>query len=142
MSVLLFTFPWLVLSIFNRDPAFLEVAQVWVRIMALGWLTMGMGQVFQNSFQMAGDTLAALLITLGSLWGIGIPLAYALSHYTSLGQYGIAWAVVISMVIRALAYIPYFYWGRWLRVAMFTQRTWATAPSAASDSATPPTTDD
>ena len=142
LSLFLFAVPWLVLSIFNRDPEFLEMAQVWIRIQAVGFLAMGLGQVFQNSFQMAGDTLAPLVITLVSLWGIGIPLAYVLSEYTGLGQYGIAWAVVISMVIRALAYIPYFYWGRWLRVAMFTQRTWATAPSGASDSATPQKTDD
>lgn len=123
LCILLFSFPVLVLSIFNRDPEFLQLAQIWIRITVLGFLFMGAGQVFQNSFQMAGDTLAPLLITLISLWGIGIPLAYVLSEFTSLGQFGVAWAVVISMIIRTVAYIPYFYWGRWLTIRMFNQES-------------------
>ena len=121
LCVLLFAFPTQILSIFSRDPEFLQLAQTWIRITVLGFLFMGAGQVFQNSFQMAGDTIAPLLITFVSLWGVGIPLAYALSSFTSLGEFGIAWAVVISMILRAVAYIPYFYWGRWLRVRIFTQ---------------------
>ena len=121
LCILLFLFPVLVLSIFNRDPAFLQLAETWIRITVLGFLFMGAGQVFQNSLQMVGDTFTPLLITLFSLWGIGIPLAYILSEFTSLGQFGIAWAVVISMIIRTVAYIPYFYWGRWLTIKIFDQ---------------------
>ncbi|MQF48912.1 MATE family efflux transporter [SAR202 cluster bacterium AC-647-N09_OGT_505m] len=121
LSTLLFVFPVLFLSIFSRDPEFLDLAQTWVRILVLGFLAMGWGQVLQNSFQMAGDTLFPMLITLGSLWIIGIPLAYALTEHTGLGQFGIAWATVIAMLIRAGAYIPYFYWGRWLRISMFSE---------------------
>jgi len=123
LCALLFLFPVLVLSIFNRDPEFLQLAEIWIRITVLGFLFMGAGQVFQNSFQMAGDTLTPLLVTLISLWGIGIPLAYILSEFTSLGQFGVAWAVVISMIIRTVAYIPYFYWGRWLTIKMFDQES-------------------
>jgi putative MATE family efflux protein len=142
LSVFLFAFPMLLLSIFSRDAEFLELAQIWIRIQVLGYLAMGLGQVFQNSFQMAGDTLFPMLITLLSLWGVGIPLAYVLTEYTELGQFGVAWAVVISMVLRAGAYVPYFYWGRWLRIALFSQQPEVAAPSGASDSATPPKTGD
>ena len=76
LCVLLFAFPTQILSIFSRDPEFLQLAQTWIRITVLGFLFMGAGQVFQNSFQMAGDTIAPLIITLISLWGVGIPLAY------------------------------------------------------------------
>ena len=138
LSALLFAFPLVLLSIFSRDTDFLELAQMWVRIQALGFVAMGLGQVFQNSFQMAGDTLTPMLITLVSLWGVEIPLAYVLSEYTALGQFGIAWAVVIAMILRSLAYVPYFYWGRWLRIEMFDQRPVTTVPSGASDSPDPP----
>ena len=131
LSALLFAFPALFLSIFSRDPEFLALGQTWVRILVVGFLAMGWGQVAQNSFQMAGDTLFPMLITLGSLWVIGIPLAYVLSEFTGLGQFGIAWATVIAMTIRAGAYIPYFYWGRWLRIAMFTDQ-----PAAATETPT------
>ena len=141
LSILLFAFPMLLLSIFSRDTEFLELAQIWIRIQVLGYLAMGLGQVFQNSFQMAGDTVTPMLITLVSLWVVEIPLAYVLSEFTGLGQFGIAWAVVIAMTLRSLAYVPYFYWGRWLRIEMFAQRPLATAPSGASDSDIPPKND-
>ena len=141
LSVLLFAFPMLLLTIFSRDTEFLELAQIWVRIQVLGFVAMGLGQVFQNSFQMAGDTLTPMLITLVSLWMVEIPLAYWLSEYTGLGQFGIAWAVVIAMTLRSLAYVPYFYWGRWLRIEMFAQRPWAPALLGASDADIPPKTD-
>lgn len=122
LCLLLFAFPTLVLSIFSRDAEFLALASTWIRIQAFGFIAMGLGQVAQNSFQMAGDTLTPMLITLGSLWGVEIPLAYLLSEFTWLGQFGIAWAVVVAMILRSLAYIPYFYSGRWMKVKMFEQR--------------------
>ena len=119
LCLLLFIFPTLVLSIFSRDTEFLEIGSIWIRIQAIGFVAMGIGQVAQNSFQMAGDTLAPMLVTLSTLWGVEIPLAYMLSQFTELGQFGIAWAVVVAMILRPIIYVPYFYWGRWLRVKMF-----------------------
>jgi putative MATE family efflux protein len=131
LGVFLFLFPMLFLSIFSRDTEFLELAQIWVRIQVVGFVFMGVGQVAQNSFQMAGDTLSPMLITLGALWGVEIPLAYVLSEYTELGQFGIAWAIVVAVTLRSLVYIPYFYWGRWLRVRMFDDQPKAPATSGA-----------
>jgi putative MATE family efflux protein len=136
----LFSFPMLILSIFNRDPEFLELAQVWIRIQVAGFLFMGVGQVAQNSFQMAGDTMTPMLITLGALWGVEIPLSYVLSNFTWLGQFGIAWAIVVAMILRTIVYVPYFYWGRWLRISMFDQQPGAAVPSGAGASPDPPTT--
>ncbi len=129
LCLFLFAFPVLVLSIFNRDPEFLQVASLWIRITVLGFLFMGAGQVFQNSFQMAGDTVTPLLITLVSLWVVGIPLAYVLTQFTGLGEFGVAWATVIAMMIRGGAYVPYFLSDRWLKVKMFTDRPVAKTPS-------------
>ena len=130
LSILIFTFPWVILAVFNREPDFLELASIWIRIQALGFLAMGVAQVFQNSFQTAGDTTTPMLITLVSLWIIEIPLAYVLSQYTGLGQFGIAWAIFLAMIIRAVAYIPVFFWGRWLRIKMFDEQPVAAEPTA------------
>ena len=142
LGVFLFLFPMLLLSIFSRDTEFLELAQIWVRIQVLGFVFMGVGQVAQNSFQMAGDTLSPMLITLGALWGVEIPLAYVLSEYTELGQFGIAWAIVVAVTLRSLVYIPYFYWGRWLRVRMFDDQPRAATPTGVGASPAPPTDGD
>jgi Na+-driven multidrug efflux pump len=52
------------------------------------------------------------LLTMG---GIMVPLAYILPHATSLGVYGVRWAMVSGNIVRAVIYVVYFKMGRWKR---------------------------
>ena len=119
LTVLIIAFPVAFLSLFNRDAAFLEVAPTWLLIAAAGYVALAVGQVCQQSFQTAGDTVAVMLITLGTMWGLELPLAWYLTRSTDLGQFGVAWAILASLLLRPLIYVPYFYWGRWMRVGVF-----------------------
>ena len=116
IAVLLMLFPALFISIFNSDPELMEVAVWWVRIQALSGLVMGSGMVFQQSFNVAGDTVAPLVVTFISMVGVELPLAFALSQWTPMGQYGIPLAITVAMVVRTAVYVPYFLGGRWSRV--------------------------
>ena len=116
MGILLLAFPVLFVSIFNSEPQFMEVAVIWVRIQAVAGMVMGSSMVFQQSFNVAGDTLAPMVVTLVSMVGLELPLAFALSRWTSLGQYGIPVAITTAMVVRTILYFSYYYPGRWLRV--------------------------
>jgi Na+-driven multidrug efflux pump len=60
-----------------------------------------------------GDTLVQMLTNLATMVFVQLTLAYFLPRYTSLGVYGIRWAVVIGIVIRAVIYTAYFKTGRW-----------------------------
>ena len=114
-SALLAAFPSTVISIFNDDPELLEVAVTWLRIASLGYMFLGIGQVFQQSYNTAGDTIVPMLVTLISIWGVQQPLAYFLPGL-GLDQYGIAWAVVAAVFVRLLIYMPYYFTNRWLRI--------------------------
>lgn len=116
LGLIVIAFPRPILMLFNREPDFLDVAQVWLQIDGLAFIFMAPSFVFQHSFNIAGDTIGPLLITLIGFWGFQIPLAWLLPRFTGLGQFGIAWAIMISMVIRLLLFIPYTRSGRWLRV--------------------------
>ena len=116
LALLLLAFPAIFISIFNNDPSLIEVASIWVRIQAIAGLVMGGSQVFSQSFNVAGDTMAPMIITMIAMVGVELPLAFALSHWTSLGQYGIPVAITFAMVLRIAIYFPYFFKGRWLRV--------------------------
>lgn len=116
IAILLLLFPALFISIFNSDPELMEVAIWWVRIQALSGLVMGSGMVFQQSFNVAGDTLAPMVVTFISMVGVELPLAFALSQWTPMGQYGIPLAITVAMVVRTAVYFPYFLGGRWSRV--------------------------
>jgi putative MATE family efflux protein len=130
LSVLIVAFPVAVLSIFTRDPELLALGVPWLTIQAIGYTAIGVGMVASHSFQTAGATIFVMLVTLGTMWGIEIPLAVVLSRYTELGAYGLAWAMVVSMIARPILYVPYFLSGRWLRVRMFAQEGQLHGPRA------------
>ena len=65
--------------------------------------------------------LSECVITLGTMWGLELPLAWYLTRSAEMGQLGVAWAMLVAMVVRPLIYVPYFYWGRWMRVRVFDE---------------------
>lgn len=116
-SLVLFAFPTLVVKIFNSDPELVTIAGTWVQIAAIGFLFLGIGQVFQQSYNIAGDTLVPMIVTLVSIWLVQQPLALILPGL-GFNQYGIAWAVVAAVFVRLVIYFPYYLTDRWLKVSL------------------------
>ena len=111
-------FPDAVASFFNSDTEFVAQASTWITIVAVGYLSMSAVQVFTQALNSTGDTMAPMVITLSTMWAVEIPLAFALSLLTPLGQFGVPWAIVAGMTLRLLAFIWYYSKGRWLRTGM------------------------
>lgn len=116
LALMVITFPRPILMLFNQEAELLSVGVVWLQIVGLAFVFMGPSFVYQQSFNIAGDTVGPLVITLIGFWGFQIPLAWLLPRITELGQFGIAWAIMISMVVRVALFAPYSWSGRWLRV--------------------------
>ena len=128
---LIVLFPAFFLSVFSNDAELIQNATAWLHIQAVGFFGMAIGMVFQQSFNTAGDTMVPMLVTLASIWGVQQPLALMLSGaaadwtlfgwavpiptVANLGQYGIAWAIVLAIGVRLLIYFPYFIWGPWTK---------------------------
>jgi len=102
-----------IVGIFNNDPALVAIGATFLRIATAGYLVMGINSALMNCISGAGDTLPNMIINIIMIWVIQIPLTYILSHYTSLGVYGIRWAMVVSTVVGTIAYFTYFRMGRW-----------------------------
>lgn len=105
-----------VVRIFDTEPGLVAVATVFIKIQIIQYLTFGLAMVLVNCLNGAGDTLVPMIVTLVTLWGVQMPLAYLLSRNTGLGVYGVRWAIVIAMVARAIIYSVYFKLGRWKRI--------------------------
>jgi len=118
LAAMVLAFPDPLVKLFNSDPEFVSQASRWVVIMAVGYLSVSLVQVFTQAFNTSGDTFGPMLVTLGTGWGVDIPLAFVLAKATSLNEYGVAWALVIGMTIRLLVFIWYYRRGRWLRTGM------------------------
>ena len=118
MTAILLAIPDRVASFFNPDPGFVAQASKWLMVLGIGYLSMNAVQVFTQGFNTSGDTFAPMVIMLSTMWLVELPLAFALAQYTSLQEFGVPWAIVIGMTLRAVVFGVYFIRGRWLRPGM------------------------
>jgi putative MATE family efflux protein len=102
-----------VVRVFSSDPELIPIAATFLRIGVVSFMVMGLTGVFQQCISGAGDTLLPMLVSILAIWLVQIPLAYFIPKYTSLGVYGIRWAIVSSAVFGAIAYTVYYRLGRW-----------------------------
>ncbi|MBI4299108.1 MAG: MATE family efflux transporter [Chloroflexi bacterium] len=113
---LLFVFVVTVVTLFTKEADVVALASVWFRIQVIASVFLAIHMVFMQSFNTAGDTLAPMVITLVAVWGVELPLAWLFSRSLGMGPLGIGYAAIVGMGIRAVFYVPYFFWGRWLRI--------------------------
>lgn len=92
------------------------MAAKFLRIQAISYLFTGLGAVIQNILNSVGDTLNTMLIYMVNLWGVRILLAFLLPRNTSLGVYGVRWAIVAGAITSVIMFIIYFKIGRWKRI--------------------------
>ncbi|MBN2060192.1 MAG: MATE family efflux transporter [Deltaproteobacteria bacterium] len=114
-SVILLLWPENIIALFNVEPYLIHLGAVFLKISITGFLGMSIVYVLQSCISGAGDTMPPMLINLAMLWMVQLPLAFLLSRHTGLGVYGVRWAIVIGIVIGAIAFIVYFWGGRWKR---------------------------
>ncbi len=104
-----------VVHIFSSDPELVKLASTFLRIACAYYTVMGLTSVFQQCINTAGDTLVPMAIMLANMWLVQVPLAFLLPRVTSLGVYGVRWAIVAGTVTGAIVYTAYFRTGRWKR---------------------------
>jgi Na+-driven multidrug efflux pump len=114
-AVLLALFPVAYMSIFNDDSGLHDLGTTWFRILALGYVTMGLSTVLMQCFNTAGDTLVPAVVNIVTIWLVQLPLALVLRDVFDLNSTSVAWAIVAAMFIRLMIYMPYFLSGRWMR---------------------------
>jgi Na+-driven multidrug efflux pump len=107
-------------SIFNSEPEVIEIGSTFLRIAAAGFIFMGFAAVLADCLNGVGDTMIPMIAGLVSMWLVQIPLAYFLPKWnvfgSELGVFGVRWAMVAALAMRAIAYVIYFRAGRWKRL--------------------------
>ncbi len=99
-AILFFTAPYIAL-IFSADGHITQVTVLYLRIAGAGIAFQGGIQTATSAFNAVGKPFYAALISLLQMFGIYIPLSFALSLI--LGQAGIFAALVISYILSAVA---------------------------------------
>ena len=84
-----------------------------MRIIAGSLAFSGMGISLNRALTGAGDTTPGMVITVLSLWGVQVPLAWYLKGLPALGVTGIWIAIALSAVLQGTLTLMYFATGRW-----------------------------
>jgi putative MATE family efflux protein len=112
-SSALLIWPERIAGIFTSDPDLVELAGVFLRIAAAGYLVQSFSGVLQGAISGAGDTMAAMIFSLAMTWVVQLPISFLMTRSAEFGVYGVRWAMVASLVFGALVFVVYFATGRW-----------------------------
>jgi len=114
-SLAMLLWPASVIRIFSPDPELVETASVFLRIVVVGFFSIGFEVIVTQSLAGAGDTMPSMIITILRMWLVTIPMAYLLPRFSNLGVHGVLWGIAAGMLVSAAAFVIYFRLGRWKR---------------------------
>jgi putative MATE family efflux protein len=100
-------------ALFTKDYEVYYYGVRCLRIVSAGFIFYAVGMVITQSFNGAGDTWTPTVINLFIFWVFEIPLAYVLSHYTTLGPLGVFAALGIAFSTLAVVSGIIFKRGKW-----------------------------
>lgn len=100
---------------FNNDAEVVSIGARYLHIVSPFYVFAAFGIILARGLNGAGDTMAPMLITILTLWGLQVPLAVYLSRVLRPSTEGIWWAMAAAFVMQALMTIAWFQKGRWRR---------------------------
>ncbi len=103
------------IQLFNDDSEVVAIGTRYLHIVSPFYIFAGFGIVLARGLSGAGDTLGPMVITILTLWGLQVPLAFYLSRILHPATDGIWWAMAASFVLQGLMTIAWFRMGHWRR---------------------------
>ncbi len=121
MGVVIFFLPQPIVAVFTNDPAVVAEGATFLRYVALSFGFIGIMRAFTGGFRGAGKTLVAAAISILTLAGLRLPIAYIASQYrlplpfadAVFGVRGIWIAFFISNIAGAIIAWSWFRRGTW-----------------------------
>lgn len=112
-AAVLMTFAAPLIRVFNADPDVVDIGARYLRIVSPFYLFAAVGIVLGRALNGAGDSVAPMIITILSLWGLQVPLAIWLARVWQPATQGIWWAISAAMTVNGLLTAGWFSTGRW-----------------------------
>lgn len=112
-AILFWTVPEFFINLFHAEGGVMHFGSSALKIISYGYIFYGMGMIFPQAFNGAGDTATPTWINLISYWIIQIPLAYVFAMELHLDALGVMWSIVIAETFMALCSLVIFTRGKW-----------------------------
>jgi putative MATE family efflux protein len=122
VSVIAILRPDILMVLFTKDEAVLREGSRYLRYVSLSYIPMALMFTIGGVIRGAGDTIATMFLTLGSLWIVRVPLARYLSSIPELGVGGVWLAIALGSVMGFIFHFIYYKTGRW-KERVLVQRT-------------------
>lgn len=103
--------PTVLIVLFTKDPAVLTEGAKYLQIVGWSYVPFALIFIISGVLRGAGDAIPPMIMTVISLWGIRIPLAYWMASF--MGTAGIWTAILISACIGLVLHWVYYQTGRW-----------------------------
>lgn len=116
VTVFFLLFSSAIIGFFTKDEGAKIFAVQALQVISLGYIFYGMGMVFTNAFNGAGDTMTPTLINLFCFWAFQVPLAYILAKKAGLGPRGVFIAIPVAETLITFVSWMIFKRGRWKTV--------------------------
>ena len=114
LIIILYLIPTPILELFLDNSDTISIAKGLIIISFWSYLILGHTQAISATMRATGTVLWPTMFTITSILLIEVPVAYFLSHYTTLGISGIWLAYPIAFIVNFLAQSIYhqFFWKR------------------------------
>lgn len=100
-------------SFFTDDPVTIYYAEQTLKVISAAYIFYGMGMVFINAFNGAGETKVPTYINIIGFWCIQIPIAYLLYYVWKVDYIWLIAAVPFGEILISVMSYLYFRTGKW-----------------------------
>ncbi len=117
VAVLLFANKYL-FAIFTTTEALIDLAGRMMRIMAVGYIAMGITQTLGGTMRGCGDTVTPMWISIFTTVVLRVPVAYALAFFTKSAEFpnghpfALSISLLVSWVMGMILSVIAFRWGK------------------------------
>lgn len=101
------------MRLFNHDSEVIAIGVRYLRVVSPFYLMVAVGIVLGRGLNGAGDTVAPMVITVITLWGLQVPAAIWLSRVINPPTDGVWWAIALAFVAQGLLMAVWFERGAW-----------------------------
>ncbi|MFH0953248.1 MAG: MATE family efflux transporter [Verrucomicrobiota bacterium] len=103
------------IRIFNAHPDVVRIGSQYLVTVSPFYVFAAFGIILGRALNGAGDSMAPMIITILTLWGLQVPLAILLAHIWQPATQGIWWGIAAAMTANGLLVAAWFETGRWTR---------------------------
>lgn len=104
MALVFLLIPHYLVMVFTSDPEVIRQGAVFLRIVAFAQIPLAISFVYAGSLRGAGDTFYVFIVTLLTMWGVRVLLAWVAGPLLQLSLYMVWGVFLVDWYVRAVAF--------------------------------------